>query len=122
VPVKSEQRKIQSGLDIKTFLSRLRLVNEVVFAITRRHRQTRHVDGKYEGRFRNTLRRVAAGSGNAGPSGTCISWRKRGSASDQLRRKKKQSVNRAALLQVRAARGNVERNLSLMFRYANRKK
>jgi hypothetical protein len=32
VPVKSEQRKIQSGLDIKTFLSRLRLVNEVVFA------------------------------------------------------------------------------------------
>jgi len=36
--------------------------------------------------------------GNAGPSRTCISWRERGSASDQLRRKKKQSVNRATLL------------------------
>jgi hypothetical protein len=62
VPVKSEQRKIQSGLDIKTFLSRLRLVEEVVFAVSRRHRQTRHVDGKYEGRFRNTLRRDRGGS------------------------------------------------------------
>ena len=53
--------------------------------------------------------------GNAGPSRTCISWRERGNASDQLRRKKKQSVNRAALLQVRAERGSAEPNRSLMF-------